>query len=230
MFFYYYDPTYILVIIGMVISIWASANVNGKIRKYSAVRAKSGLTAAEAAKLILSSHNIYDVEIKMIDHASSDYYNTRTKELCLLRQNYNSDSIAAIGIAAHECGHAIQDAEGYKPLVLKNNVAPVCSAASNVGIYIVIIGLLFSAGSLLGAGILLFSLGVAVSLLLLPIEFDASNRALAILKDSGLLRDEELYGASKVLRAAGMTYVAAAAAAILTLLRLIILAKGRRRD
>ncbi len=227
---FYFDPTYILVIIGMLLSLWASSNVNSKIREYSRIKAKSGLTAYEAAELILKSHDIHNVQIKMINSGASDYYNTRTKELCLLRSNYDSTSIAAIGIAAHECGHAIQDAEGYAPLVLKNTVAPACSVASNIGVYIVLAGIIFSAGPLVNAGIMLFTLGVLVTLLLLPIEYNASDRALEILKSSGLLQEDEMYGATKVLRSAGLTYVAAAASSVLTLLRLLIIARNRDSD
>lgn len=228
--YYYYDSTYILVIIGIILSLWASSNVNSKIAKYSKVRSSLGITAAEAAKRILNAHGIYNVEIKMVDHGSSDYYNTRTKELVLLKSNYSSTSVAAIGIAAHECGHAIQDAEGYAPLTLKNTIAPVCAGASNIGIYVTIIGILFSMDGLTAIGIVLFTLGVLISLLLLPIEYNASNRALAILEDSGMLRQgEEIDGARKVLRAAGLTYVAAAATSVLTLLRLLLIAR-RNKD
>lgn len=228
---FYFDRTYILVLIGMVISLWASASFKSNMSRYSKVNSSIGLTAAEAAKQILSAYDITNVRIKMIDGVSSDYYDTRNKELCLLSSNYNSTSIAAIGVAAHECGHAIQDATGYKPLVLKNTIAPVCSISSNIGIYIVLAGLLFQATSLFEIGIVLFSLGVFVTLLLLPIEFDASNRALKILEDSGLLLEgEEIRGARKVLRSAGMTYVAAAAASVLSLLRLLILFGGNNRN
>ena len=228
--FYYYDPTYILVIIGMLLSLWASHNVNGMIRKYSQIRSQIGITAAEAAERILHSNNIYNVQIKMINSGASDYYNSATKELCLLASNYNSTSIAAICIAAHECGHAIQDATGYTPLVLKNSVAPVCSAASNIGIYIAIAGIIFSIDPIIKVGIIMFTLGVLITLLLLPIEYNASDRALVILEQDKLLTGDELYGAKKVLRAAGLTYVAAAASSVLSLLRLLILSRNNRRD
>ncbi len=228
--FYYYDATYILVIIGLIISMWASNNVNGLIKKYRKVNSSIGLTAAKAAEQILHANDIYDVQIKQIDHGSSDYYNCATKELCLLRENYNSTSIASIGIAAHECGHAIQDATDYTLLNLKNSVAPVCSVASNIGVYIVIAGILFSTEAICNIGILLFTLGVLVTLLLLPIEYNASDRALKILDEHQILKGEELAGAKKVLRAAGLTYVAAATASVLTLLRLVIISKNSRRD
>ena len=154
---------------------------------------------------------IFDVTVKPINQGASDYYNPQTKELCLLAPNYNSNSIASIGIAAHECGHAIQDATEYAPLALQRYLAPVCARSSQIGIYIAILGLMFGWVHLQNVGIILFSLGVFFTLLLLPIEFDASNRALRILEDNRILVGEELVGARKVLRAAGMTYVAAAA-------------------
>lgn len=227
--YYYFDSTYILVIMGMILSLWASASFRSNMSKYSQVNSSIGITAAEAASRILSAYNITNVRITHADNISSDYYDTRNKMLCLESSNYNSTSIAAIGVAAHECGHAIQDASGYRLLVLKNSVAPICSISSNIGIYIVLAGLIFGLTQLYEIGIVLFSLGVFVSLLLLPIEFDASNRALKILEDENMLRGEEMVGARKVLRSAGMTYVAAAASAILTLLRLILLSRGNRR-
>lgn len=226
--FYYYDSTYILVIIGAVLSLWASHNVKSVIKKYSRVRCSSGMTAADAARLILQQNGVYGVTVRAIPSGPSDYYNPANKEVCLLQVNYNSDSIASIGIAAHECGHAIQDATGYTPLTIQRHIAPVCSVGSSAGLYIVIAGLLFSWTPLISIGIILFSLGVFISLLLLPIEYNASNRALAILENNRLMTEDELAGAKKVLRAAGLTYVAAAAASVLTLLRLLMLSNRRR--
>ena len=167
--------------------------------------------------------------VRSISGGHSDYYSPADKEICILSQNYDSTSIASIGVAAHECGHAIQDASGYMPLMIQRHIAPVCSLGSSAGLYITIAGIIFSADPLITVGIVLFSLGVFISLLLLPIEYNASNRALAILENNGMLRGEELKGAKKVLRAAGLTYVAAAAAAVLSLLRLLLLAR-RNRD
>ena len=227
--FYYFDPTYILVIIGAVISMIASSNVQSVIAKYRKVGSYSGMTAAEAAKRILNQNGIYDVSVRMISGAPSDYYSPAKKEVCLLQENYNSTSIASIGIAAHECGHAIQDATGYAPLLIQRHIAPLCSVGSNIGLYIVIAGLIFSAEPLINIGILLFTLGVFLTILLLPIEYDASNRALRILEGNHIMEGEELAGAKKVLRAAGLTYVAAAAASVLSLLRLLLIANRRRR-
>ena len=226
---YYYDWTYILVLIGIGLSLWASSNVNGLINRYRRVNSSTGLTAAEAAKRILNDNGIYDVSIRMISGASSDYYSPADKEICLLRENYNSTSIASIGIAAHECGHAIQDAVGYVPLSLQRRLAPVCSFGSSAGFYIAVLGIFMSAQPVIKLGILLFTLGVAFTVLLLPIEYDASNRALRILESEGLMTGQELAGARKVLRAAGLTYVAAATSAVLQLLRLVLLSKNNRR-
>lgn len=228
--FWYYDSTYILVLIGAVLSMWASYNVNGLIKQYRRVNSSTGLTAAEAAREILHQNGIYDVEVKMISRGSSDYYSPRDKVVCLLAENYNSTSIASIGIAAHECGHAIQDATGYFPLTVQRTFAPVCSIGSSMGIYVVIFGIIMSLNSLINVGIVLFTAGVALSILLLPIEYNASNRALKILEDNGMMQGSDLAGAKKVLRAAGLTYVAAAAASILTLLRLLLLANRNRRN
>ena len=226
---YYYDYTYILVLIGMGLSFWASANVSNMINKYRKIGTQSGMTASEAAKRILQQNGIFDVKIKAISQGASDYYNPQTKELCLLAPNYNSNSIASIGIAAHECGHAIQDATEYAPLALQRYLAPVCARSSQIGIYIALFGLIFGLGTMTNVGIVLFSLGVFFTLLLLPIEYDASNRALRILEDDRILVGEELTGARKVLRAAGLTYVAAATSSVLSLMRLLVLSRGRRR-
>ncbi len=229
MYYYYYDWTYIFILIGAGLSLWASYNVNGLITRYRKVNSASGITAAEAAKRILNDNGIYDVSVRMISCASSDYYSPSAKEVCLLSENYNSTSIASIGIAAHECGHAIQDATGYFPLTVQRTLAPVCSIGSRAGVYIVIAGIILSLDPLLNLGIILFFFGVAFSILLLPIEYNASNRALRILESNGLLRGQELAGAKKVLRAAGLTYVAAAASSILQLLRLLLISRQRKR-
>ncbi len=229
MFYYYYDWTYILVLIGLGLSLWASSNVNGLIREYRKVNSSTGLTAAEAARQILNDYGVYDVTIRMISSGASDYYNPAQKEICLLRENYSSTSIASIGIAAHECGHAIQDAVGYVPLTIQRQFAPICSIGSNAGLYITIIGIFMSMEPVIKLGIILFTLGVAFTILLLPIEYDASNRALRILEDKGIMQGKELAAAKKVLRAAGLTYVAAAASAVLQLLRLILLSRNNKR-
>ncbi len=225
--FYYYDWTYILVLIGAALSLWASGNVTSAIAKYRKVGSQSGMTASEAARRILRENGIFDVTVKQIGQGASDYYNPSTKELCLLAPNYNSTSIASIGIAAHECGHAIQDATDYAPLTIQRYIAPVCAFGSRTGFYVAIAGLIFGYQPLTNLGIILFSLGVFITILLLPIEFDASSRALKILQSKQILTGEELSGARKVLTAAGLTYVAAAASSILSLLRLVLLSRSR---
>ncbi|MBQ9420772.1 MAG: zinc metallopeptidase [Lachnospiraceae bacterium] len=228
--FYYYDPTYILVLIGVALSLWASANVNSAIAKYRKVQSMSGQTAAGVARKILQENGIYNVTVKQISQGASDYYNPATKEVCLLAANYNSNSIASIGIAAHECGHAIQDATEYLPLAIQRHLAPICALGSQAGFYVVLAGLLFGMDQVVNLGIVLFTMGVFITVLLLPIEFDASSRALKILEGRQILSGEELKGARKVLTAAGLTYVAAAAASILSLLRLLLIARSNRRD
>lgn len=228
---YYFDPTYLLIIIGMVISLWASARVKTTYSKYSKVRSMSGLTGEEAARRILQTAGLYDVRIEHISGNLTDHYAPRSRVLRLSDTVYGSASVAAIGVAAHECGHAIQDAQDYAPLRFRNTLVPVANFGTQAAWPIILVGLLFGSSQfLLNLGILLFSLGVLFQLVTLPVEFNASGRALQILGDSGMLYGEEIQKTKKVLSAAAMTYVAAAAASILSLLRLIILFGGRDRD
>lgn len=224
---FFYDSTYVLVMLGAILSIWASHRVNATFAKYDRVRSMRGITGAEAARRILSANGITNVSIHRRSGNLTDCYVPSKKELYLSDSTYDSCSIAAIGVAAHECGHAIQDAVRYVPLTLSNAIHPACAIGSNLGIPITIMGILLSMRPLILVGIVLFGLGVLISLVTLPVEYNASNRALAILENTGILSDEELVGTKKVLRAAGLTYVAAAAAMILNLLRLLLLA---RRD
>lgn len=228
-FYPFWDTTYILVIIGAVLSMLASARVKSTFATYDKVRAGSGLTGARAAEMILRNHGIYDVQIQHIRGELTDCYVPGKKILNLSDSTYNSTSIAAIGVAAHECGHAIQHAVGYAPLTLSNMIHPVCAIGSNLAMPILILGIIMSAPFLMDLGILLFLLAVILQVITLPVEYNASNRALATLGESGMLNEEELVGTKKVLRAAGLTYVAALAASLLSLLRLVILA-NRNRD
>lgn len=232
MFFpYYFDPTYILVLIGVVLSLAASAKVKSTFAKYSSIRSMSGMTGAQAAERILHNSGIYDVRIERVSGQLSDHYDPRTKVLRLSDSVYGQSSIAAIGVAAHECGHAIQDDKAYAPLKLRGALVPVANFGSMISWPLILIGL-FMGGSqtLINLGILLFSLAVLFQLVTLPVEFNASRRAVARLGETGILYNEELSQAKKVLDAAALTYVAAAAATILQLLRLIILFGGRNRD
>ena len=231
---YYYrmfDPTYILVLIGVIISLWASAKVKTTYAKYSRVRSMSGMTGAQAAERILYSAGIYDVRIEHVRGDLTDHYDPRNRVLRLSDTVYGSTSVAAIGVAAHECGHAVQDQKDYAPLRIRNSLVPVANFGTLAAWPILIVGLIFGYNStLIHLGILLFSLGVLFQLVTLPVEFDASRRAIEMLGSQGILYGDEVRQTRKVLSAAAMTYVAAAAAAILSLLRLLILFGGRDSD
>lgn len=229
----YFDPTYILVLIGVVLSLLASAKVNSTFSKYSQVRNLRGLTGAEAAERVLHSAGIYDVRIEHVSGKLTDHYDPRSKVLRLSDAVYGKTSVAAVGVAAHECGHAIQHANGYGPLTLRSTLVPIANFGSKIAWPLILIGLLLSSETsilLLNAGIIAFSLAVLFQLVTLPVEFNASNRAIRAIADTGMMQGEEIKSAKKVLSAAAMTYVASAATAILQLLRIIILTGGRRRN
>ncbi len=226
---YYYDPTYFLVIIAALISMIASMRVNSTFQKYSKVRCTSGMTGADVARRILSLSGITDVEVEHVSGRLSDHYDPRRKVLRLSDSVFNSKSVAALGVAAHECGHAIQHQKKYAPLGLRSLLVPAASLGSNLGIPLVIAGLIFGAlDFLVPIGIWIFIFAVLFQVVTLPVEFNASRRAIGVLGDYGLMQREEIGIVKKVLGAAAMTYVAAAAASVLQLLRLVILAGGRR--
>lgn len=230
---FYFDPTYILVIIGAVICLIASARVKSTFRKYDKVRSMSGMTGAQAAERILQSAGIRDVRIEHISGELSDHYDPRNKVLRLSDSTYGSASVAAVGVAAHECGHAIQHQKNYAPLSMRSAIVPVANIGSTLAWPLIIIGMFITSNTgllLINIGILCFSLAVLFQLVTLPVEFNASSRALRILGDTGILGSEELVKTRKVLRAAALTYVAGAAASILQLLRLLFLTGGRRDD
>nr|WP_303007566.1 zinc metallopeptidase [uncultured Anaerostipes sp.] len=227
----FFDPTYILIIIGVIITLAASAKMNSAFRRYSRVRSHSGLTGAQAATKILNYAGIYDVVVERVSGNLTDHYDPRSKVLRLSDATYNATSVAAIGVAAHECGHAMQDKEAYAPLKLRGSLVPVANIGSNLSWVFIILGIIMGANqTLLNIGILLFSLAVIFQLVTLPVEFNASSRALRVLKDSVMMYDDEVEDTRKVLSAAALTYVASAAAAILSLLRLVILFGGGRDD
>lgn len=233
--YYYYgiDPTYILVLIGAVICMIASAKVKSTYNKYSKYRSASGMTGAEAAQRILNTAGIYDVTIQHVSGNLTDHYNPSNKTLNLSDSVYGSTSVAAVGVAAHECGHAIQHQKNYVPLTLRATIVPVANLGSTLAWPLILIGLLFSrnTGALfIDLGIICFSFAVIFQLVTLPVEFNASRRALRILGEQGILSESELPYTRKVLQAAALTYVASAASAILQLLRLILLFGGRDRD
>lgn len=232
---YYYgiDPTYILVLIGAVICMIASAKVKSTYNKYSRYRSASGMTGAEAAQRILNTAGIYDVTIQHVSGNLTDHYNPSNKTLNLSDSVYGSTSVAAVGVAAHECGHAIQHQKNYVPLTLRAAIVPVANLGSTLAWPLILIGLLFSRNTgvlFIDLGIICFSFAVIFQLVTLPVEFNASRRALRILGEQGILSESELPYTRKVLQAAALTYVASAASAILQLLRLILLFGGRDRD
>lgn len=228
---YYYDPTYVLVLIGALLSIWASGKVNSTYRKFSGVRSNSGLTGAETARRILNGAGIYDVRIEHIRGNLTDHYDPRSRVLRLSDSVYSSPSVAAIGVAAHECGHAIQDQEAYAPLRIRNAIVPAANFGTKAALPILLLGMLLGSSQLLvQIGLLCFGLGTLFQIVTLPVEFNASSRALHILENTGMLQREELGQTKKVLSAAAMTYVAAAVASVLSLLRLFLIFGGRNRD
>lgn len=230
---YYFDPTYILIIIAAIISLIAQWRVNSAFSKYSRVASMSGMTGAQAARMILQSNGINDVSVQRISGKLTDHYNPSTKVLNLSESVYGSTSVAAIGVAAHECGHAIQHARGYFPLSLRTALVPVANIGSQLSWVFIIVGAILSFNqTLITIGIIMFSAAVLFQLVTLPVEFNASARALEQLESNGILYRDEVSQTRKVLSAAALTYVAAAATAILQLLRLIILfgRRGRRDD
>jgi len=231
--YYYWDPTYILVVIGAVICMIASARVKGTFNKYSQLRSMSGMNGAQVAQRVLQEAGIYDVQVRHVSGSLTDHYDPRTKTVNLSDPVYNATSVAALGVAAHECGHAIQHAKSYAPLSIRSALVPIANFGSMLAWPVILIGLLFntrSSGLIIDIGILLFSAAVLFQLVTLPVEFDASRRALVMLRTQGILADDELRYTRRVLKSAALTYVASAAAAILQLLRIILITNGRRRD
>lgn len=231
MFYYYYDGTYILVLIGVVLSLLASAKVKSTFARYSKVRSYSGMTGREAAEQILHRNGIYDVQVIHIAGNLTDHYDPRNKTLALSDPVYNSTSVSAIGVAAHECGHAVQHDVGYLPLSIRGALVPVANFGSTLSWPLILIGLFINgqmSAVLINLGILLFTAAVLFQIVTLPVEFNASHRAVKALGTTGMLREDEVKGVRSVLTAAALTYVASAAAMILQLLRLLILTGGRR--
>ncbi len=225
----FWDPTYILVLIGVAICAVASWNVSSAYRKFSTFINERGLTAENIASLILKQAGIYDVKIERVSGSLTDHYSPKEKVLRLSDSVYGSKSVAAIGVAAHECGHAIQHNVGYLPLKLRSASVPVANIGSQIYWPVIIIGLIFGYMEIARIGVLLFSFVVLFQLITLPVEFNASTRALSILTERNLLVGGELKGARKVLRAAALTYVASLFSSILQMLRLILLTRNNRR-
>ena len=228
--FYYYDPTYFLVIIAAVITMAVQFYMTSTFNKYQQVESKSGITASQAASIILNGSGINNVRIGHVAGDLTDHYAPKKKELNLSDATYNSRSIASIGVAAHECGHAIQDKQNMALLNFQMTIVPVVSFASKWSIPVIILGIMFSVMNLVKVGIVLFAATLFYQLITLPIEFNASQNAITVLRNQGIMDESELYGVKKVLTAAALTYVAAAASTILQLLRLVLLASSSNRN
>ena len=226
----YYDSTYILVIIGFMLSIFASFGVKSTFSKYSGVYNSRGMTGRDAAREILDKNGLYSVGIEHVAGDLTDHYDPRANVIRLSDATYNSSSVAAVGVAAHEAGHAVQHAVGYTPIKLRNAFVPVVNIGSSLSMPLFILGLIMGREGLAFAGIVLFSAVLIFQLITLPVEFNASHRALVVLDSSGMLALDEVKQAGKVLKAAAMTYVAGVAATALQLLRLLLIFNSRRRD
>ncbi len=225
---FWWDGTYVFVILGLIICSFATMNVQRVYARYKRVGNHRGMTAVEMAERLLSQAGLYNVSIEVTDGEMTDHYDPRSRVVRLSRGTYQSNSVAALGIAAHECGHAIQHNLGYAPLTLRNMILPVVNISSVMYWPIFILGLIFSFTPLIQAGIIVFLFVLLFQVITLPVELNASKRALQYLGDTNTLDRIELKGAKKVLRAAAMTYIAAVAASALQLLRLVVL--SNRRD
>jgi len=227
--YFYGDPYIILVVPAFLFALYAQFKVKGTFNKYRRLLNRSGITGAEAARRILDRNGLYDVQIERVRGELTDHYDPRKRVLRLSEAVYSSTSVAAVGVAAHESGHAIQHKVGYGLLVLRSSLVPIAGIGSSIGPYMAIFGLIFEIRELINIGIILFTAAVAFYLVTLPVEFNASRRAVKTLETSGILAADQVAPAKKVLRAAAMTYVASAAVAIASLLRLVLLTR-RRND
>lgn len=224
----YFDTTYLILIPAILFSLWAQSQVKNTYVRYS--KAFAGLTGEEAARMVLEMNGVTGVTIESVAGELTDHFDPKTNTIRLSRGVYDVTSVAAVGVAAHEAGHAVQYAVGYSPIKIRTAIIPVTQIGSYLSWPLLLIGLLLGSDTLAMAGVLLFCAVVAFQLVTLPVEFNASNRALEALGASGYLKEEQLDGAGKVLRAAAMTYVAALAQAVSQLLRLLLIANRNRRD
>ncbi len=228
-YYYGFDPTYLILVPALIISFWAQTKVNSAFNKYSRVRTINGYTGEQIARQILNEAGLYDIPIEMVNTKLGDHYDPSNRVLRLSPEVYNGSTIAAAGVAAHEVGHAIQHKESYMPLTFRNFIFPVVNISSNLSWIIFIAGLILSIKPLVTLGIVMFSAVVLFQIVTLPVEFDASNRALNILESRGIIYGEEIKGAKKVLNAAAMTYVAATIMAVSQLIRLLAIS-GRNNN
>ncbi|MBO5135784.1 MAG: zinc metallopeptidase [Clostridia bacterium] len=230
-YYYGFDITYIIFVLpAIILSLWASANVNSTFNKYKKFGNSRGLTGADVARKILDMNGLYNVKVERIAGNLTDHFDPKANVIRLSDATHSSNSVAAIGVAAHEAGHAVQHATGYTPIKFRNAIVPVAQISSYAAWPLVLIGLVLNSPSLAEFGIILFSCVVLFQIVTLPVEFNASRRAIQTLNNNYILEGDELFGAKKVLKAAALTYVAAAAVAIGQLLRLLVLTGGRNRD
>ncbi|NLV91282.1 MAG: zinc metallopeptidase [Firmicutes bacterium] len=230
MFFpFYFDPTFLLLIPGIILALYAQSKVQSTFQRYSRVRSMSGLTGAQVARTLLDRHGLHDVPVELVGGRLTDHYDPRSRVMRLSQEVYQSTSLAALGVAAHETGHAIQHAQNYVPLGIRNNLFPIASIGSQMAFPLFFIGLIFASTTLMNIGIWFFIAALAFQVVTLPVEFNASYRAIQLLSSTGILTSSEVPQARRVLNAAALTYVAAVAMAALQLVRLLLL-RGARDD
>ncbi len=227
--FFFYDYYYIILVIpAMLLALWAQVRVKSTYSKFAKVGNTRGITGAYAAQAVLTHYGIRDVRIEQVSGKLSDHYDPKAKVIRLSTEVYGGSSIAAVGIACHEAGHAAQHAENYAPIKVRNTLVPVCNIGSTLGIPLAILGYFLGFEPLITVGLLLYAAITVFHLVTLPVEFNASNRAIKVIEETGLLYDDETSGAKKVLKAAAMTYVASLIVALANLLRLVLRFNNRR--
>ena len=228
---FYWGPSMVLLIPAILLSIYAQYKISSSYKRYSKIRSQSGLTGAQTARAILNSNGLYDVRVEPVRGKLSDHYDPSNRVINLSEDVYQGSSLSSLAVAAHETGHALQHATGYFPMTLRSSFVPIANLGSGAGPILIMVGLFLpSYGWLLEFGILAFSFAVLFQIITLPVEYNASNRALALLQEGNMLGSEEVRGARSVLNAAALTYVAAALAAVLTLARFILISRGRSND
>lgn len=228
---FFWDPTMVLLIPAILLSLYAQFKISSSYKRYSKIRSQSGLTGAQAARAILNSNGLYDVRVERIGGRLSDHYDPRTRVVNLSEDVYQGSSLSSVAVAAHETGHAIQHSSGYLPMTLRSSFVPVANLGSGAGPILIMVGLFVpSVDWLLPLGIFAFTFAVLFQIITLPVEYNASHRALSLLQEENVLASEEVRGARSVLNAAALTYVAAALASVLTLARFILIARGRSDD
>ena len=228
---FFWDPTMVLLIPAILLSIYAQYRISSAYKQYSKIRSQSGLTGAQTARALLNSNGLYDVRVERIGGRLSDHYDPRTRVINLSEDVYQGTSLSSVAVAAHETGHALQHASGYFPMTLRSSFVPVANFGSGAGPMLILVGLFMpSFGWLLQLGIFAFAFAVLFQIITLPVEYNASHRALSLLQEGNMLGSEEVRGARSMLNAAALTYVAAALVAVLQLARFILISRGRSDD